>query len=103
VKTKEGCFRLLSGTLKVYVTTAESGNRREHTFCPNYGTPIYSGLVVESPEVISLRVGAIRQRDQMIPRDQYWFRSAQTWLGALPTTQRNETQPVLDPRGRFIR
>jgi hypothetical protein len=37
VKTKEGAFRLLSGTPKVYVTAAESGNKREHTFCPNCG------------------------------------------------------------------
>jgi hypothetical protein len=103
VKTTEGSFRLLSGTPKVYVTTAESGNNREHTFCPNCGTPIYSRLVAEGPTVVSLRVGAIRQRDQMIPIEQYWFRSAQTWVGALSTTQRRETQPVLDPRGRFVR
>lgn len=61
VKATEGSFRLLSSTLKVYVTTAESGNRREHTFCPNCGTPIYSRLVAEGPTVVSLRVGAIRQ------------------------------------------
>jgi hypothetical protein len=103
VKTTEESIRLLSGTPKIYVTTAESGNRREHAFCPNCGTPIYSRLVAEGSKVVSLRVGAIRQRDQMVPIDQYWFRSAQSWLSALPTVQRRETQPVLDPQGGFGR
>jgi hypothetical protein len=99
VKTRERSFRFLSGAPKVYVTTAESGNTREHTFCPNCGTSIYSRLVAESSTMVSLRVGAIRQRDQMVPIEQYWFRSSQTWLSALPTIQRRETQPVVDPRG----
>ena len=103
VPTKEGSFRLLSGVPKVYVKTGESGNRREQTFCPNCGTPIYSGPVGDGAKVVSLRVGTVRQRDQMVPIDQYWFRSAQAWLSALPTIKRKETQPVFDPRGGFGR
>ena len=41
----EGTFRILSGTPKVYVKTGESGNKREQTFCPDCGTPIYSATV----------------------------------------------------------
>ena len=103
VPTKEGSFRLLSGVPTVYVKTGESGNRREQTFCPNCGTPIYSGPVGDGAKVVSLRVGTVRQRDQMVPTDQYWFRSAQAWLSALPTIKRRETQPVFDPRGGFGR
>jgi hypothetical protein len=103
VPTKEGSFRLLSGVPKVYVKTGESGNRREQTFCPNCGTPIYSGPVGDGAKVVSLRVGTVRQRDQMVPTDQYWFRSAQAWLSALPTIKRRETQPVFDSRGGFGR
>jgi hypothetical protein len=103
VPTKEGSFRLLSGVPKVYVKTGESGNRREQTFCPNCGTPIYSGPIGDGATVVSLRVGTIRQRDQVVPTDQYWFRSAQAWLSALPTIKRRETQPVFDPRGGFGR
>ena len=101
--TKEGSFRLLSGTPKVYVKTGESGNKREQTFCPNCGTPIYSGPIGDGATVVSLRVGTIRQRDQVVPTDQYWFRSAQAWLSTLPTIKRRETQPVFDPRGGFGR
>ena len=103
VPTKEGSFRLLSGVPKVYVKTGESGNRREQTFCPNCGTPIYSGPVGDGAKVVSLRVGTLHQRDQMVATDQYWFRSAQAWLSALPTIKRRETQPVFDPRGGFGR
>ena len=103
VPTKQGSFRLLSGVPKVYVKTGESGNRREQTFCPNCGTPIYSGPVGDGAKVVSLRVGTVRQRDQMVPTDQYWFRSAQAWLSTLPTIKRRETQPVFDPRGGFGR
>ena len=63
VATKEGTFRLLSGAPKVYVKTGESGNDREQTFCPNCGSPIYSGPVSDGAKVVSLRVGTIRQRD----------------------------------------
>ena len=43
VPTNEGTFKLLSGEPKVYVKTGESGNKRVQTFCPDCGTPIYSG------------------------------------------------------------
>ena len=103
VPTTEGTFKLLSGTPKVYVKTGESGNKREQTFCPDCGTPIYSGPVGGGPKVVSLRVGTIHQRDQMVPTDQYWFRSAQAWLSALQSVKRRDTQPVFDPKGGFGR
>jgi hypothetical protein len=100
VPTEEGTFRLLAGAPKVYVKTGESGNRREQTFCPDCGTPIYSG-----PEgggkVVGLRVGTIRQRNQFVPGDQYWCRSSQSWLPQLPTIKRREKQPVFNPKGGF--
>ena len=97
--TREGTFKLLSGALEVYVKTGESGNQRTQTFCPECGTPIYSGPVGEGPKVHGLRVGTIRQRDQLIPKDQYWSRSSQAWLGVLPAMKRVEKQPVFDPKG----
>jgi hypothetical protein len=101
VPTKEGTFRLISGAPKVYVKTGESGNKREQTFCPNCGTPIYSGPVGEGAKVVSLRVGATRQRDDLIPSEQFWFRSSQAWLQQLPKIQKREKQPVFDSKGNF--
>jgi hypothetical protein len=45
--------------------------------------------------VVVLRVGAIRQRDQLVPCDQYWFRSSQAWLPNLSTITKQDKQPVL--------
>jgi hypothetical protein len=103
VPTKEGTFRLLSGELKIYEKTSESGNIRQQTFCPNCGTPIYSGPPGGKAAVVSLRVGTIRQREQLVPSDQYWFRSAQSWLKDLPAIKRIDKQPVFDPSGDFRR
>ena len=101
VPTIAGTFRLLAGTPKVYVKTAESGNRREQTFCPDCGTPIYSAPPGVMPKVVGLRVGALRQRDRLVPGDQYWHRSAQAWLGQMASIKTRETQPVFDAKGGF--
>src|SRR5262249_8014336 len=42
VPSNEGSFRLLSGTPRVYVKTAETGRRRVKPFGTDCGTPIYS-------------------------------------------------------------
>ena len=101
VPTEENSFRLLAGTPKVYVKTGESGNKREQTFCADCGSPIFSGPVGASAAVVSLRVGTIRQREQLVPRDQYWFRSSQAWLADLHATKKREKQPVFDAKGSF--
>jgi hypothetical protein len=103
VPAKEGTFRLLAGEPRIYVKTGDSGNKREQTFCPDCGTPIYSAPVGGATKVVALRVGTIRQRDRLIPGDQYWSRSAQQWLAKLPAIKKTETQPVFDAKGGFGR
>jgi hypothetical protein len=95
VQTKPGTFALLSGAPKVYVKTAESGNRRQQTFCPTCGTPIYSAPATGDTKVVVLRVGAIHQREQLLPRDQYWFRSSLAWLPNLSKIKKQDKQPTL--------
>ena len=86
VPSLKNTFRLLSGEPKIYIKTAESGNRRAHGFCPNCGTPLFATNEVNR-EIYGLRVGAIKQRAQLRPRVQGWTRSAQSWaqdISALP-------------------
>ena len=64
----EGSFRLLSGVPKTYVKTAASGNKRIQAFCPDCGTQIYATAADATTKVFGLRVGAIRQRDVLVPR-----------------------------------
>ena len=74
---REG-FKLLSGTPKTYIKTAESGNRRIHAFCGNCGTPVYATAIVD-PQAYSLRVGCLDERAELPPRKQIWCKSAVPW------------------------
>ena len=75
-------FTLTGGPPKVYVKTADSGNRRAHSFCPDCGTPIHSAAV-DDPPVYSLRVGCLEQRAALPPRVQIWCHSAVPWSANL--------------------
>ena len=97
--TREDAFRLLSGEPKIYVKTGESGSKRSQAFCPECGTPIFSGPVGEGAKVHSIRVGTIRQRDQLLPKTQLWLRSSQRWLAELGSVPAIETQPVFSRSG----
>jgi hypothetical protein len=91
--TRENTFRLLSGEPKVYIKTSESGAKRQQSFCPECGTPIYSA------PVDGVRVGTVRQRDELVPKTQLWFRSSQLWLSELGSVRKLDTQPPFDSRG----
>src|SRR6185369_283753 len=97
--TREGTFKLLSGELKIYVKTGESGTKRLQSFCPECGTPIYSTTVGEGPKVHAIRVGTTRQRDQLVPKGQLWCRSSQSWLSDLGSVSKIDTQPVFSQKG----
>ena len=86
-----GSFKMLSGEPTIYVkTTAESGNPRAQAFCPKCGTPIYSTTPGEGPKPsYMVRVGTLRQRDQLTPKVQNWCRSAQPWVTELAAVRRN--------------
>jgi hypothetical protein len=99
VFTREDTFRLLSGELKIYVKTGESGTKRPQSFCPECGTPIYSSTVEEGPKVHVIRLGTARQRDQLVPKVQLWSRSSQRWLSDLGSIRKIEKQPSFDRRG----
>jgi hypothetical protein len=79
-------FRLLRGEPKVYVKTAESGNRRAQAFCTQCGSRLWAAAEKDTP-LYNLRVGTLRERAQLRPQVQLWCRSAMPWLteiGAVP-------------------
>ena len=85
-------FRMLSGEPTIFIkTTAESGTPREQAFCPKCGSPIYSTTVGEGPKPsYTVRVGLLQERNQLAPKRQNWFRSAQGWVTGLAVLPRNE-------------
>ena len=80
-------FRLLSGKPKVYLKTAESGNKRAQSFCDNCGAPVYATDPVDAPPIYMLRVGGLKQKAQLPPKKRIWCRSMLEWskdIGGLP-------------------
>lgn len=75
-------FNMLSGQPTIYVkTTAESGNPRAQAFCPKCGTPLYSTSPGDGPkQSYMVRIGILRERDQLPPKKQIWWRSARPWV-----------------------
>jgi hypothetical protein len=77
VPVKIGNFKL-RGQPKTYVKTAASGNKLGLAFCADCGSALYSSKL-EDPDLFMLRLGAVKQRAQLIPKIQGWCRSAMPW------------------------
>ena len=88
----ESSFRLLSGAVKTYVKTAESGNKRAQTFCPECGSAIYAAPVGDGPKTYGIRLGTARQRGQLRPSKQLWGRSACDWVDGLAAVPKVDKQ-----------
>jgi hypothetical protein len=74
-------------------TTADSGKPRLQAFCGSCASPIYSTTPGEGVQPsYMVRVGILRQRDQLVPRRQNWFRSARSWVLKLDAVPKNEKQ-----------
>ena len=86
-------FALTSGQLETYEKRAESGVIRSLAFCGRCGTAVYGGPGPGQPGLLSVRVGTLRQREQLRPVAQLWHRSAQSWLETLNDIPRLEKQP----------
>ena len=88
-----GTFALTGGTPKIYIKTAESGNKRAHAFCPECGTPIYAASPEPNPSSYGLRVGGINERAQLgRPARQIWCGSALPWSMDISAVERAERQ-----------
>ena len=93
VVSKPDTFRLLSGELKTFVKTAESGRKRLHGFCPECGTPISSSTMGDGPSYHTIRAGILKERDQVRPALQIWARSKAAWVGELASVPAKPTGP----------
>lgn len=89
-----GATLKMTGQPSLYLkTTAQSGRPRVQAFCPKCGSPIYSTTPGDGVQPsYTVRVGILRQRDQLNPRRQNWFRSARSWVTELAAIPRNDKQ-----------
>ena len=83
-------FRLLRGTPKIYIKTADSGAKRAHAFCADCGGPVYAAAP-ENTTNYSLRVGALKQRALIRkPKQQIFCASALPWSMNLEAVAKSE-------------
>lgn len=80
----------LTGTPKLYIKTAQSGNKRAQAFCGECGTHLYAAEP-ESPTMMNIRLGCIDERAQIAPTVQIWGNSAMPWLKTLHNVPHHET------------
>jgi hypothetical protein len=93
VPVRGDTFRMTGEPTAYVKTTAESGRPRVQAFCPKCGTPIYSTTPGDGVQAsYTVRVGILRQRDQLAPVRQQWFRSSRPWLAGLATLPKHEKQ-----------
>ena len=91
--TRPGTFALLSGKPTEYRKTADSGNVRLQAFCPKCGTAIYATSTGDEPKAYNVRLGAVRQRNELVPRRQIFVRSQQEWVNDLNSIPKFNAMP----------
>jgi hypothetical protein len=88
----DNAFKFTSGAPKTYVKIAASGNKRILAFCSECGTSVYSKPEEGKTGYFGLRVGSLRQRDVLVPVDQFWCRSKQSWVDDISGLVKFETE-----------
>jgi len=83
IVARPGTFVLLSGKPTEYRKTADSGNVRVQGFCPQCGTALYATSIDDDPKAYNVRLGSVRQRNELAPRRQIFVRSQQGWVNDL--------------------
>lgn len=79
VRAPRSSIRLTGNPPKVYIKTAQSGNRRLQYFCPECGSPLFASDDDGESGDWGIRWGSIRQRKELAPKRQFWCRSAVSW------------------------
>ncbi len=83
---------LLRGETKSYIKVAASGNRRAQVFCPECATPLFA-TAPENATQVTIRLGCVKQRAELVPAVQIWQRSCLPWLpelGGIPGSQEQQ-------------
>src|SRR5262245_48196589 len=92
VRAEDTAFALRSGEPTIYIKIGDSGAKRVQAFCPRCGSPIYATSPGDGPKAYNIRLGTVRQRDQLAPNRQIWCRSQQAWLADIPNLPASEKE-----------
>jgi hypothetical protein len=87
----------VDGEPKRYIKTADSGAKRAQLFCAECGTPLFT-MAAQNPTSVTIRLGCVTQRAQLMPVAQIWRRSSMPWLAQLneiPGSPEQQAKPTL--------
>lgn len=82
----------ISGELRVFAKTADSGNFIERRFCPTCGTHMFANSSAR-PQFTVVRVGTLENPSSVQPSANIWTSSAPTWACLNPTLEQITHQP----------
>lgn len=81
-----------TGTLKDYVSTADSGTEMHRCFCPECGVHLTSAAATR-PETVFIRVGTLDDPSLATPTAAIWVDSAPRWACIDPALDQIARQP----------
>ncbi len=82
----------ITGPMKDYVSSADSGNRMHRRFCPECGTHLFSESEAR-PHLIIVRAGTLDDPEIARSTAMIWTKSAPSWAHLDPAQQHFEGQP----------
>lgn len=69
----------VTGTLKGYSYSGDSGGVLQINFCPNCGSPVLLNIDA-MPDIVSVKVGTFDDTDWYIPQLNIWTGAGQNWV-----------------------
>ena len=71
-------LKILSGSIKGYTKTADSGNPITRQFCPECGSPLFTRAAV-LPHLVWIKAGSLDEPELVKPTHQTWTDYAVPW------------------------
>lgn len=78
VHVRAATLRIVSGCVKGYTKTADSGNKITREFCPECGSPLFTRQPVH-PNLVWIKAGSLDKPESIKPSYQTWTQCAVPW------------------------
>jgi hypothetical protein len=88
-------LRIVSGSVKGYTKTADSGNKITRQFCPECGSPLFTREPA-CPHLVWVKAGSLDNPELIEPTHQIWTERAVPWAHinpALPAYPKGSSAP----------
>ena len=95
VPAKADALRIISGRIKGYTSTGDSGKEITRQFCPECGSPLFTRSQLH-PDSVWIKAGSLDKPQSIKPTHQLWTQCAVPWAyipDNLPTFPRSGPAP----------